>query len=172
MIFFKKWNDTRNYDSFTISIITWIEVSYANYLTKIVFLPLRFSLDRQGLCRHMTSSYMSYCFILADIVGVSSNSLGLLLLVRCGSHALATIGVLANGSLIDICNFLQRISFGLFTLSHGEHKTSPSAAKQDKLCLRFYASQLPGQSGTKPISTNTTFMCKLFSLPLQLLFLL
>ena len=69
-------------------------------------------------CMHAT-----YCFVLADAFVVSSVSLELCLLIRCGSHALVAIGALTNGSLIDIYNFFQRISFGLFTVPHGKHKT-------------------------------------------------
>lgn len=67
----------------------------------------------------------TYCFVLADAAGVSSVSLELCLLIRCGSHPLVAIDILTNSSLIDIYNFFQRISFGLFTIPHGEHRTLP-----------------------------------------------
>ena len=89
------------------------------------------------MLRHDKHSYATYCSVLADAVGVCSVSLELCLLIRCDSHALVTIGALTNGSLIDVYNFVQRISFGLFSIPHGEHKTLPLPHNRTDSAISF-----------------------------------
>lgn len=107
---------------------------------------------------HDRMIHVAFHFVLVDIVGICSDSLGSLLLVRWGFHPLSIIDTLLNGSFTETYNLLLKISFELWKVFH---KNSPFISKQNKLLhlSKLYAPVLLAGSDSRQTSRETTFMC-------------